>query len=374
MANKDIPNYKLIVIGAGPSGLLCAYKAAKSGINTLILERNNEAAKKIYATGNGHCNYLNKNALDANLLEKELKEIGIEAVEEEDGRLYPRSKEASFVAECLISAAVNASASLLCDCHITDVQKKDQGFMVISKDGRKFCCEKLCIATGGKAGIQFGCYGEGYRWAQYLGHSLVKPVPALVAMECEENIEKLHGVRTKLKATVLKNNEEIAFDSGEVQFTKDSISGICVMNLSRYIRLEENTKYVLSLDLFPELSVDELKNILVGRSSKFDNPLKGLVPDKLAEYIAERTTDIATECKNLHFSVMGTKGWAQAQVSSGGVPLTEINQNTMESTIVPGLYFIGELLDYDGPCGGYNLSFAFRSALLAGNAICQAGQ
>lgn len=364
--------YDVIVIGAGASGLLAAYYAAKSGKAVAVLERNNEAAKKIYATGNGRCNYLNRRAESANLIEKELLKIGIAGTEEEGGRMYPLSREARSVAGALIGAAAGGGAELICDCHVTDVQKTSEGFKCVSKDGRKFLSEKLVIAAGGKAGIQFGCYGEGYRWAQYMGHSLVKPIPALAAMECSEDISGLHGVRVHAAAKLLKNGECIASESGEVQFTRDSISGICVMNLSRSVRLEDGAGYSLRLDLFPGYSKKELSALLLNQRAACGSMLFGLLPEKLRRYLTPLeelgADELAEKLKNLSFDIKGTKGWTDAQVTSGGVPLNELDPETMESKIVPGLYFTGEITDYDGPCGGFNLANAWRTGMLAGQA------
>ena len=365
--------YDLIVIGAGASGLLAAAMASANNADTIVLERNNAPAKKILATGNGHCNYLNGSLDDAEYLRTLLESIGIYGTADESGRYYPKSREASFVADALVSAAKRAGAALICDCHITDAVKTKDGFKAVSKDGRVFLGKNLIIATGGKAGIQFGCYGEGYRWAQYMGHSLVKPVPALVPLECEEDITDLHGVRVRGKASLLCNGEILACEEGEIQFTKDSISGICVMDLSRNVRLGEGKKYELSVDLFPELKKDELDGLISLRKAFFDSGLEGLVPKKMVKYISERKgKSIAALSKDLRFSVKGTRGWADAQVTSGGVPLDELDMETMGSKKVPGLYFIGEMIDYDGPCGGFNLANAWRTAALAAKAATKA--
>ncbi|MBQ9912009.1 MAG: aminoacetone oxidase family FAD-binding enzyme [Firmicutes bacterium] len=368
--------YDLLVIGAGASGLLAAALSAGEGLRTAVLERNNIPAKKIYATGNGHCNYLNAESEGFNESYRVLESIGISGVSDDEGRYYPRSREASSVAEALVFAAENSGAQIICDCHITDVVKTENGFKVVSKDGRKFESSKLLIATGGKAGIQFGCYGEGYRWAQYLGHSLVKPIPALVPVECEEDISVLHGVRVRGRVSLYQNGELMGEDSGEIQFTKDSVSGICVMDLSREVRLGEGKQYCLSVDLFPELSEKELLDLYMSREKLLGHGFKGLVPEKMKEYIDFRVSKepagadaYIRAAKDLRFTLKGTKGWADAQVTSGGIPLSEIDPKTMGSKIVEGLFFAGEIIDYDGPCGGYNLGNAWRTAIAAAKGI-----
>ena len=368
--------YDLIIIGGGASGLLTAALASGENMNVLVLERNNQPGKKIYATGNGHCNYLNTKAEGFRNIDRELESVGIVGVCDADGRYYPRNREASSVVSALVNAAKAKEAQVLCDCHVTDAVKKDGHFTVVTKDGRKFESILLVIATGGKAGIQFGCYGEGYKWAQLFGHSLVKPVPALVPVECEEDISSLHGVRVRGKVSLYCNEEKICEDAGEIQFTKDSVSGICVMNLSRYIRLGENREYVLSIDLFPELAEDELLDLFLRQKHVLGCGMAGLVPEKMHAYLQERVGENAHGssamtglAKDLRFKLKGTKGWADAQVTSGGVPLSEIDEKTMESKLVKGLYFTGEIVDYDGPCGGYNLANAWRTAILAAKDI-----
>ena len=370
--NKNTTEYDVIIIGAGASGLMAAVYAARNGKKVAVLERNNEPAKKIYATGNGRCNYLNQNADDFEDLYSALANIGIAGILDEGGRLYPRSREAKSVVSALLNGA--RAADIICDCHVSDIQKLDGAFRVITKDGRKYLAKKLIIAVGGKAGIQFGCYGEGYRWAQFMGHKLVKPVPALVAMESTEDISSLHGVRTLAKASILCNGAVLASDDGEVQFTKDSISGICVMNLSRFVRLEGGKTFTLSLDLFPDIEVSGLEDLLQNQRNVCGSELDGLLPEKLKIFIQGRLEKIADPkqtavlLKNICFDIKGTKGWADAQVTSGGIPLEEIDLTTMESKLVPGLYFTGEIIDYDGPCGGYNLANAWKTGMLAGKA------
>lgn len=368
--------YDLLILGGGASGLMTAVCAAAPGKKIAVLERNNFPGKKLYATGNGHCNCLNRKADFSAESEQQLRRIGIVPVEEEDGRMYPRNREAAGFVRTLVHAAEKAGAEIICDTHVVTVQKTAQGFVVTSNDGREFSGRRLVAAVGGKAGIQYGCYGEGYRWAQYLGHSLEKPIPALVPLECAESLEKLHGVRVKAAVSLLCCGEEICRDEGEVQFTKDALSGICVMNLSGKVRLGPDKSYALAMDLFPEYAEDELTALLENRQDAEESLFAGLLPEKLQTWLdaqlgkARRTPQTAAAAaKNVKFTVIGTKGWKDAQVTAGGIPLSELNAQTFESLLVPGLYFVGEITDYDGPCGGYNLSYAWHSAMAAGKAI-----
>ena len=376
---KDITD--VLIIGAGASGLAAGFAAADRGLSVRILERGIEPAKKIYATGNGRCNYSN---LDAEHSEEVIDAMrscfGIEPAEEY-GRIYPRNFEAASVAHALIAAAERVGAEIICDAHAAAVQKNAQGFVVKCDDGREFAAEKLILATGGKAGIQYGCTGDGYKFAEALGHSIIKPIPALDGLCCAEDIEALHGVRVSAVAALEMSsasdgNVRLAEDMGEVQFTKNGISGICVMNLSRCLRLKEGTTFRLVLDLFPEMDTEDLTELFFNRKQRFGCGLSWLLPEKLKDYMHTRLSSdlkgpagMAQIAKNLSFTITGSRGWKTAQVTCGGVPLSELDAQTFESKLVPGLFITGELMDYDGPCGGFNLNHAIWSGLTAGRSV-----
>lgn len=381
--------YDVLIIGAGASGLAAAAAALEQDRTVAILERNDAPARKIRATGNGRCNYSNVDAQKSDEVVGRLRQLaGIEPAVEE-GRIYPRSFEASTVAEAL--AAACSGADIILNARAVSAQKDGDVFTVKTEDGRTFVSRALILACGGKAGIQYGCTGDGYKLAESFGHSMEKPIPALDAMVCPEDLEALHGVRAQARASLNMESgigcgsefcsiyaskgpegrseyQPPAFpvsEQGEVQFTRNGISGIPVMDLSRYLRLMPGTVYTLSLDFFPELSDEELERLLDERERRFGSGLKGLLPEKLAEYIEEPGKD--RWAKDLCFIITGTRGWKNAQVTCGGVPLSEVDPDSFESALCKGLYITGELLDYDGPCGGYNLNWAFRSGLAAGN-------
>ena len=388
--------YNVLIIGAGASGLAAAAAALEKGANVAVLERNDAPARKIRATGNGRCNYSNVNAPDSPEVVERLRQLaGIEPAVEE-GRIYPRSFEAATVAEALAKAA--SGADLILNARVVSAEKNGETFTVKTEDGRTFESRSLILACGGKAGIQYGCYGDGYKLAKAFGHSIVRPVPALDAMVCTEDLETLHGVRAHAAASLkietgltcggpvcsiyagpacgadgadAEGTQFPVTEEGEVQFTRNGISGICVMDLSRYVRLEADTVYTLSLDFFPELSLQDLDRLLAERRRSFGTGLKGLVPEKLAEYIEEPGK--GRSAKALEFTVTGTRGWKTAQVTRGGVPLSEVGPESFESALCKGLYITGELLDYDGPCGGFNLNRAFFSGLRAGGSAGKEG-
>ncbi len=359
--------YDLTIIGAGAAGLFCA--ANYSG-DCCILEKNAEAAKKIYATGNGRCNFLNAES-DASCYNNPdfvdtvfsyasvddllyaFESLGVVAREEDDGRMYPRSNEAATIAHALIDGASHADIKY--GFEVKEAEKLDDIFVVTSTTGEVVKSKKLVITTGGKAGIQFGSDGRGFKLAQSFGHKVIKPVPALVPMTCDEDITSIAGVRCDAMINLVKHtngrDEILAFEYfGEVQFTKNTISGICVMDLSREVRLEDGVSYTLTVNPLWDYGSDERKELLE------NFPLKNLVPTKLAEYMKDG--------EPMTFTITGTKGWPDAQTTAGGVDVTEINPESMESLLVPGLYFAGEVVDVDGYCGGFNLTWAFASAML----------
>lgn len=298
--------------------------------------------------------------------------------------MYPYSEEAGEVTSLLTEAAQNANVKILTGCQVLRAAEEDGGFSVavngLSETGTSFLhCKKLLLAMGGKSYSVFGTTGDGYGIARRLGHSVTRLAPSLVPVSVDADLAGLAGVRAKAKVTLRRLGEIVAEEEGEVQFNKDCISGICIMNLSRLLVLNQDKpfaeafgEYELAMDFVPELQANQLTAFLQKKPKK--QMLQTLVRKKLAAYItqrAETAEETARMLKNLRFQVTGTKGWSDAQVTRGGVELAEVNQETMESKRVPGLYFAGEVLDYDGPCGGWNLHFAWKSGIRAGRAMAE---
>ncbi len=408
--------YDIAVIGGGAAGLTAAIRAAQfePSLKIAVLERNAEPGKKLYATGNGRCNYLNKTAKpedyysngtpgavpDAAMgvmtedaipaLIQFFKGLGIEPYEEEDGRLYPRSMQAKSVVQALVRGARALKIDIICGFDVTGVTRGTE-FGIECAGGDWISARRVILACGGKAGIQYGTDGSGFRLARGLGHNVVKPIPALTQLVCSEDIQELHGVRTPGRISLLSERDGAlsveAEDRGEIQFTKDSISGICTFNVSRFYRIMDGVSYRAELDLLEEYTETRLREMMLERRLQFlgsraGDLFLGLLPEKLGSYIVRRTgldpdspmedlsiaraEKAAYLCKNLDFGISQTKGWKEAQVTAGGVDLSEVDPNRLESDLVKGLYFAGEILDVDGPCGGYNLSWAFCSGFIAG--------
>ena len=408
MKNEKV--YDIAILGAGASGMMSAIAARCSGSapSIAVPEKNDKAGRKLYATGNGRCNLLNRTAVPGDYrsgegnapafaadvfaqcgpaqLRKVFERLGLDTVEEDGGRLYPRSLQAASVVRALERGAFGCGpgdpAELICGFEAKEARKDPDGsFRVTAADGRCIKARRLLIAAGGKAGIQYGCDGRGLKIAESLGHRIVRPIPALTGFVCEETdlLEKLAGVR--VRGTVRLNAQEkgggpvlLSEDTGEVQFNRDSVSGICVMNVSGFYRRRGEEKFSLQLDFMPEIDETTLEEKLTARRERLgDYFLDALLPEKLAAAVMELATpegqtpgSVARLLKGLILSPAASRGWKDAHTTSGGIALDEIDPKTLESKRVPGLYAAGEALDVDGPCGGYSLTWAFASGWIAG--------
>ena len=399
--------FKVAVIGGGAAGIMAALSAARlfpAGA-VILLEKNPGLGRKIAATGNGRCNFSNRfcrwqdyRGSDLSLVSNAFKhlspadttalfeELGILSREEGDGRLYPYSEQASSVTEALQEALKEKGVAVRLSAEVTAVDKKEDKFY-IEFAGGSILANALIIATGGKAGHRYGSTGDGYGFAKSFGHTLQRPLPALVHIITEDTFAgKLKGVRAKGAVSLIKGRENIATEEGEIQFTEDGLSGICIFDLSRYLG-ETPATFHIRIDLFPEYSLDRVQELLEKRRRKIggrpaEHLLKGLLHDKLiplylelsgvpGEAFIHQITDrqslrLSKLLKCREVAVKGTKGWVEAQVTAGGVKSEEVRGETLESRLVPGLFFAGEVLDVDGKCGGWNLQWAWSSGWTAG--------
>lgn len=381
----------IMVIGGGPSGMAAAISAARNGAGKVrLIEKNSEPGRKLLATGNGRCNLTNTGCEGAEETLDFFSELGLLTRAEEEGRVYPYSEQASAVRDALVNELEDRKVEILCGMEVKTVEKNGSGFMIITAVGKKFHSDALILAVGGKAGPQYGSTGDGYRFAKAFGHSVVRLMPSLVQMVSEEPFFKeLKGVRAKGQAQLLRDEKVIGAETGEIQFTEEGLSGICIFNLSRkYVRGDR-----IRIDLFPGYGEGDLEDILSRRAGTLENRnliqfFNGVLHKKLIPVVLEKLSldkdrkaaglgpkeirETVRFLKGWNISISGTKGWKEAQVTAGGVDLNEVDPETMESRLVPGLYFAGELLDYDGDCGGYNLQWAWSSGLIAGKSAAKA--
>lgn len=403
---------KVAVIGAGPAGVMCAIQAVNDDVQVILFDKNPKLGKKLLATGNGRCNYWNSNQslehyhssnseLLSNIITLEVQEEVLKFFDKlgivphiRDGYYYPYSNQASSIRDLLESYAKKVGVHFSFDTTVVDIFKEDEKFVVVMKDGCEYF-DDLVIATGSKASPKTGSTGDGYLFAEKFGHNIIPVYPALVQVITDGNFLKdWAGVRSFCSVSLFQDGKFIKREFGEIQLTDYGVSGICVFNLSRYISsgIHENKKCKLLLNFLPFLedktkdqitSWFSLRGRVLGDSSLVEF-LEGVLPYKLLLVILKRCgfslkkswNELADYEKNtlinmiLEFSVVatGTKDFSFSQVCSGGVSLSEVNC-VLESKKVSHLYFVGEVLDVDGDCGGYNLGFSFMSGIIVGKAL-----
>jgi len=398
----------MIIIGAGAAGLVAAIISARAGGRVTLLEQNRKVGKKILVSGNGKCNIDNKcinlhrfhsqnpsfveEVLDGygfETVEEFFTSIGLELVEGKKGKMFPMSLQASSVAELLEYEAKRTGVKIICDCTVTGIEKEGDIFKVETSQGTK-ACDKLLIASGSPAAPQLGGNNSGYDFATKMGHSLIPRHPSLVQLCSEESwVKACAGVKVAGVAKLYANGEYITEKKGDLLFTNYGISGLAILDLSREVstRLANFDYCELSLDLMPTLSKEKLTNLLLGRVQKgSEKPielwLQGVINKKLIKIILEQSkcrsrverdlnrkeiNKLVHSIKNLKLSINDTKGFKGAEVATGGIDTTEVNPQTMESKLVPNLFFAGEILDVDGDRGGFNFHFAWVCGLRVGD-------
>lgn len=396
--------YDIAVIGAGPAGLAAAITAKSTypAVKTVVLEKKEKPAKKLRASGNGRGNLSNEKCVNLEEVLGFFAQSGIAVRKDSEGRIYPYSEEAEAAAEALVKRAARLGADILTDSEVKSVEAdSDGGFRVfISGKGREASlrCSALLIATGGKSFAVYGSSGDGYRLAESLGHAVTPTVPALTAVEVKEDIKEMKGVRVKGCVSLFEGGNLVFKESGEIQFREDSISGICVMDLSSALPAAESGSLKnifdglrIAVNFVPDFGAAGLLSFLGAKKDVCGisacDLLETIVRDKAVPAILKRAgvepckearlltagelLNIANALRSFSLTPCGRKGWKEAQVTKGGVVLKEICEDTMESRIIPGLYFAGEVLDYDGPCGGYNLHNAWLTGIRAGKAAAE---
>lgn len=396
----------MIVVGAGAAGLIAAITSARAGQKIIVLEQNTKIGKKILVSGNGKCNIDNKyitstrfhgqnpefietvlEDYDFSVVEEFFTSIGLELIEGKEGKMFPMSLQASSVVELLEYEAQRAGVQIVCDCAVTSISKEADTFTLETSQGTKRC-KKLLLASGSPAAPQLGGSNSGYAFATKMGHGLIPRHPSLVQLCSEETwVKACAGVKVAGVAQLYANGEYITEKKGDLLFTNYGISGLAILDLSREVstRLANFDYCELNLDLMPELSKEKLSNLLLNRLNEgSDKPLttwlQGVLNKKLIHIIIKQSKcKVKTErelnrkeisklvytIKNLKLSINDTKGFKGAEVSTGGINTTEVNPQTMESKLVPNLYFAGEILDVDGDRGGFNFHFAWVTGLRA---------
>ncbi|MEG2200184.1 MAG: NAD(P)/FAD-dependent oxidoreductase, partial [Anaerovorax sp.] len=275
---------KVVIIGGGAAGMAAAVSGAKKvgGSQVCVLEKNSFLGRKLLATGNGRCNFTNINCDKSPQILDFFEELGVLHRVESQGRAYPYTEQAVTVQQALLDEIKGLQIQCICNSVDIHIQNDQDGFdvLVTEKDtGEKWRIksENLMIATGGKAGVQYGCTGDGYVYAANFGHKLVKPIPSLVQLTCKDPIFKeLKGVRSKAFVSLWCDGEKIDGELGEVQFTQEGLSGICIFNISRHLRLSKEVpsydKFTIVIDLMPQFSLEDVKRRL---GADLEKNLKG---------------------------------------------------------------------------------------------------
>lgn len=399
---------KVLVVGGGAAGMMAAISARNHGADVTVLERNNRVGKKILATGNGRCNYTNINLSIDNYYGKNSKfpyscisqfdihrtmdffeRLGITPAIEDNGKVFPLSYQSSSILDVLRFELESINVDVITDAYVVDI-KKDDDFIITLEGGGKIHGDRVILTTGGRAAPNTGSDGNGYILAQKLGHSIVETFPGLVQLKLEGDFfKKVDGVKFIGTAKLYKNNEFIKEDTGDILFTNYGISGPPILQLSRTVNeyLGKGLKVWLGISIINTKSKKELYEYLQYRFSFMPKKtmkigLIGLINKRLilpilreaeinrdkqiAHLSKEEIRRLSILLTDLRFSVAGSKSWQDAQITAGGIKTKEINSSTMESKLVKGLYFAGEVVDVDGDCGGFNLQWAWSSGYVAG--------
>lgn len=402
---------KVVVIGAGPAGLMAALKASENNLVYLV-EANEKVGKKLYITGKGRCNITNAkdigdffdyipgnpeflysslytfNNLDVmNYLES----LDVPLKVERGDRVFPTSDKSSDIIAAFNKELIKRGVKIILNSKVKDILCTNKSITsVILQSGEEIKADSFILCTGGVSYPQTGSSGDGYKFAKKLGHNIIKPKPSLVPIEIKEDwIKDLQGLSLKnVELSVIKNNKTIFKEFGEMIFTHYGISGPIVLTSSRYVNSKES--YKIKIDLKPSLDLNTLdsriqKDFIKYINKDFKNALIDLLPSKLIDVIImlsgippekkvntitrdERKT-LVSLLKNLEVNVKGLRSIDEAIVTAGGIDTKEIDSSTMKSKIIDNLYFAGEVIDVDAFTGGYNVQIALSTGYLAGNRV-----
>ena len=405
---------KIVVVGAGPAGMMAAIKAAENGASVVLLEKMKRAGKKMLITGKGRCNITNvaevpeliKNipgngkflnscirAFDNEDVQYFFNGIEVPTKVERGGRVFPVSDKAADVVDAMVLQLHELGVKLYTEVKVSEILVQgNKAVGVKTDDGQKFEAEAVILATGGSSYPGTGSTGDGYKMADKIGHKVVTPLPALVPLELEEEwVKDLQGLSLRnVRVTLFADEKRITDMFGEMLFTHFGVSGPIILSLSRKTAqlLEEGSFVELMIDLKPALSFEQLDARVLRDFEKYQrkemkNALKDLLPGRLIPPILDgayiepdRMVNSITKeerhrlinvLKGLLVTVTQTRPIAEAIVTAGGVDVKEINPKTMESKLIKNLYFAGEVVDVDAYTGGYNLQAAFSMGAAAGN-------
>ena len=403
---------KVAIIGGGASGLVCAIEIMKTvknrdDVKVTVIEKLPRVGKKILVTGNGRCNLTNMNSASSGfrgdtdfayaVLNKYTPESNIEFFNEmglytrveDEGRVYPLSNQASSVLDALRFECDRLGVEVVCDYNVVHVKSVFNGVVQKLVINNKDRFDYVVIASGGKAAKVHGTDGDSYDLLKMVGHKINPIAPALVSLNCDNFTKALKGVRSICKMDLIIDGEKVLENYGEVQFTDYGLSGIPIMQLSRFVSMSPSEDISINIDVTPDFSLDAISNYLFDRreygTGLCENVLIGVMnkqlcitllkecgiaPNgKISELSDGEILKLENLCTCWNIKIKTARGFDFAQVTAGGADCSQFNSETMESKLVENLFCCGEALDVDGDCGGYNLQWAWSSGRTAGHTI-----
>ncbi|MDP3051437.1 MAG: NAD(P)/FAD-dependent oxidoreductase [Eubacteriales bacterium] len=414
---SETPSLQVAIIGGGAAGLMAAIAARRAGAEVTILEKNQRVGRKLLATGNGRCNLTNTDLeisrfhgqnpkfvhsalarFDQYQTITFFEQLGVAHKVEAGGKVFPVSNQASSGLDVMRYELDEIGVATVLEFEVDAIAHQGKGFTIRAADGREHQADRVIVATGGKAAPQLGSNGSGYRLAEQFGHRVIEPFPALVQLRLNHTVFKhLRGIKFEGAVEVLVNKQTIDRATGEILFTDYGVSGPPIFDVSRTAGalLQKRKPVWLKLVLVADVSREALDQLLLKRFS--DRPRKtlafsfvGFLSKRLAPVVlkeagiedperpvssltAQERQRIVDVLQDWRFEVVGTNSWTAAQVTAGGVEVRDLDPRTLESRLVPGLYFAGEVVDVDGDCGGFNLQWAWSSGWVAGRSAADVG-
>ena len=415
--DRPLSHFDIAVIGGGPAGMMAAGRAAELGVKVVLIEKNEILGKKLLITGKGRCNFTHKEFDIKKLAEKFgrngrfiysalalfgvgevidfFESRGVKGKVEQGDRIFPEKGNAQDILNVLIKYLTEGKVNILYNAKVIGFKKEKGKISQVLLRDRQINADKYIICAGGKAYPQTGSTGDGYQWAEQLGHTVIPPVPALNPVKTSEDwVKELQDLSLKnVSLKLFQNGKKQDERFGEMLFTHFGVSGPIVMDMSKKIgALLKKGQVKLILDLKPALDFKKLdkriqRDFQEFKGRMFKNSLKvllplsmipviiklsGIEPEKKVDYISqEERNKLVHLLKELELIPTGLLGFKWSVVTSGGVALKEVNPNTMGSKKIKNLYFAGEILDLDGPSGGYNLQECWSTGYLAGESAAK---
>lgn len=403
---------KVVIIGAGAAGMMAASVAADRGLDVTLVEKNNRVGRKILITGKGRCNITSDCEIEE-LIENVptngkflysafytftnddvismFENLGVKTKTERGKRVFPESDKAHDVANALEKQIKNKKVDIILNAKVDKIVCRDNKIeKVILNNKKEIKCESVIIATGGLSYPLTGSTGDGYKFAKSVGHTVTDIKPSLIGMEVQEKfVEELEKLSLRNIAISVYNskNKKVYDDFGELEFTKYGLDGPVIKSASCRMKDTSKENYKIAIDLKPALDEEKLdkriqKDFQKYTNKKFEKALDDLLPKKLIPIIIklseidkelvvhqisrEQRKKLVHVLKNFTFTLKRYRPIEEAIITSGGIKVSEINSSTMESKLVEGLFFAGEVIDVDAYTGGFNLQIAFSTGYLAG--------